>query len=115
MGSPKRRPGECVFSGKDRDEPMGKHVVYCFRVRTRDAVAIMADARRLLGYRRARTTNRYVHLNDGTLSQAAEWVAVGIYRKLCDTSRSNTVGKRAERPVVSPYCRPLERAHPELH
>ena len=122
--------GECVFPGKDGDEPMAKNVLYWFWVRTRDAVAIMADTRlhdlrhahashavmngerlhvagRLLGHRRASTTNP-------TLSQAAERVAVGIHRKLCDTSRSNAAGKRAERSVVPPYCRPLERVRPEL-
>ena len=40
-------------------------------------------AGRLLGHRRATTTNRYVHLDDATLSQAAQRVAVAIERKLC--------------------------------
>ena len=39
-------------------------------------------AGRLLGHRRATTTNRYVHLGDATLSQAAERVAVSIQRKM---------------------------------
>ena len=39
-------------------------------------------AGRLLGHRRASTTNRYVHLDDATLGQAAERVAVAIARKL---------------------------------
>ena len=39
-------------------------------------------AGRLLGHRRASTTNRYVHLDDATLSQAAERVAVAIRCKL---------------------------------
>ena len=42
-------------------------------------------AGRLLGHRRASTTNRYVHLDDATLSQAAERVAMAIQRKLCHT------------------------------
>lgn len=37
---------------------------------------------RLLGRRRATTTNRYVHLDDATPSQAAERVAVAVERKL---------------------------------
>ena len=41
-------------------------------------------AGRLLGHRRASTTNRYVHLDDATLRQAAERVAVAIRCKLCD-------------------------------
>ena len=39
-------------------------------------------AGRLLGRRRATTTNRYVHLDDATPSQAAERVAVAVERKL---------------------------------
>ena len=42
-------------------------------------------AGRLLGHRRASTTNRYVHLDDATLSQAAERVAVAIQGKLGHT------------------------------
>ena len=38
-------------------------------------------AGRLLGHRRASTTNRYVHLDDATLGEAAERVAA-IARKL---------------------------------
>ena len=41
-------------------------------------------AGRLLGHRRASTTNRYVHLDDVTLSQAAERVTVAIHEKLLD-------------------------------
>ena len=71
----------------------------------RDAAGIVADARlqdlrhahashavmsgeslhvtgRLLGHRRSSTTNRYVHLDDATLGQAAERVAVAIERRL---------------------------------
>ena len=39
-------------------------------------------AGRLLGHRRAITTNRYVYLGDATLSHAAERVAVAIKSKL---------------------------------
>ena len=42
-------------------------------------------AGRLLGHRRASTTNRYVHLDDATLSEAAERAALAIHRKLCHT------------------------------
>ena len=42
-------------------------------------------AGRLLGHRRASTTNRYVHLDDATLSQAAERVAASIQVKLSAT------------------------------
>ncbi|GEM_PF-5404300 len=45
---------------------------------------------RLLGHRRASTTNRYVHLNDATLSQTAERVAVAIERAM----RPESPGKR---------------------
>ena len=85
-----------------------------FWTTTRDAVGIVADARlhdlrhahashavmngeslhvagRLLGHRRASTTNRYVHLDDATLSQAAERVAETIRRKLSYSQRYNSV------------------------
>jgi len=39
-------------------------------------------AGRLLGHRRASTTKRYVHLDDATLSEAAERVAVAVQGKL---------------------------------
>lgn len=39
-------------------------------------------AGRLLGHRQATTTNRYVHLDDATLSQAAERVVPAVDRKL---------------------------------
>ena len=103
--------GEWVFPGKRGDEPLSENELHYFWTKTRDAAGIVADARlhdlrhahashavmngeslhvagRLLGHRRASTTNRYVHLDDGTLSQAAERVALGVQRKLCDTSAS---------------------------
>ena len=39
-------------------------------------------AGRLLGHQRASTTNRYVHLDDATLSQTAERVELAVERKL---------------------------------
>ena len=97
--------GEWVFPGKSGDEPLSENALYWFWIKTRDAAGIMADARlhdlrhahashavmngeslhvagRLLGHRRASTTNRYVHLDDTTLSQAAERVAVAVRAKL---------------------------------
>ena len=51
-------------------------------------------AGRLLGHRRATTTNRYVHLDDATLSQAAERVAASIQAKLSVTnSRAMPAGE----------------------
>ena len=90
---------------RERDEPLTQHALYKLWLRERDAAGIVADARlhdlrhahasaavmngeslhvaeRLLGHRRASTTNRYVHLDDATLSQAAERVAVAIRSKL---------------------------------
>ena len=98
--------GKWVFPGKCGDEPLTKGDLYSFWLKVRDAAGIVADARlhdlrhahashavmngeslhvagRLLGHRRASTTNRYVHLDDATLSQAAERVAVAIRSKLC--------------------------------
>ena len=101
--------GEWVFPGESGDEPLTKHALYKLWIRARDMAGIVADARlhdlrhahashtvmngeslhvagrllgRLLGHRRASTTNRYVHLDDATLSQAAERVAAAINRKL---------------------------------
>ena len=37
---------------------------------------------RLLGHRQASTTNRYIHLDDETLSHGAEHVAVAARAKL---------------------------------
>ena len=47
-------------------------------------------AGRLLGHRRASTTNRYVHLDDATLSLAVERVAMTIDRKLRATEWPST-------------------------
>ncbi len=97
--------GQWVFPGKGEDEPLSKHVLYDFWLGVRDAAGIVADARlhdlrhahashavmngeslhvagRLLGHRRASTTNRYVHLDDATLGQAAERVALAVHEKL---------------------------------
>ena len=97
--------GEWVFPGKDRDESLNKNDLYQFWIKARREAGIVADARlhdlrhahashavmngeslhvagRLLGHRRASTTNRYVHLDDATLSQAAERAAETIQQKL---------------------------------
>ena len=107
--------GEWVFPGKCADEPLGVNRLYWFWRTTRDAAGIVADARlhdlrhahashavmngeslhvagRLLGHRRVSTTNRYVHLDDATLSQSAERVALAIHWKLCDTESSELLG-----------------------
>ncbi len=95
---------------------MTKHILYWFWVKARDMAGIVADARlhdlrhahashavmngeslhvagRLLGHRRASTTNRYVHLDDVTLSQAAERVAVAIHAKLCQYNSMDGRGR----------------------
>ncbi len=83
--------GEWVFPGEKGDEPLSTDYLWRFWTKARDAAGIVADARlhdlrhvhashavmngeslhvagRLLGHRRASTTNRYVHLDDATLS-----------------------------------------------
>ena len=98
--------GEWVFPGEGGDGPLDKNDLYRFWLKARDAAGIVADARlhdlrhahashavmngeslhvagRLLGHRRASTTNRYVHLDDATLGEAAERVAAAIARKVC--------------------------------
>ena len=97
--------GEWMFPSEKGDEPLTKHALYSFWFKARDIAGVVADARlhdlrhlhashavmngeslhvagRLLGHRRASTTNRYVHLDDATLSQAAERVANALKRKL---------------------------------
>ena len=99
--------GEWVFPGKGGDEPLTKDDLYSFWLKARDTAGIVADARlhdlrhahashavmngeslhvagRPLGHRRASTTNRYVHLDDATLSQASERIAMEMQRKLSD-------------------------------
>ena len=106
--------GEWVFPGEDADGPLGVNRLYWFWRGVRDAAGIVADARlhdlrhahashavmsgeslhvagRLLGHRRASTTNRYVHLDDATLSQAAQRVAESIREKLRYSRRHDPV------------------------
>ena len=93
--------GEWVFPGDKGNGPLSTDDLWRFWIKARDAAGIVADARlhdlrhahashavmngeslhvtgRLLGHRRASTTNRYVHLDDATLSRAAERVATAI-------------------------------------
>ena len=101
----KTRSGEWVFPGTAREAHMSKGALYLFWCGVRDEAGIAADARlhdlrhshashaimngeslhmagRLLGHRRAATTNRYAHLDDATLREAAERVAGEIARRL---------------------------------
>ncbi len=87
--------GEWVFPGESGDGPMTEGALYWFWTKARDMAGTVADARlhdlrhahashavmngeslhvagRLLGHQRASTTNRYVHLDDATLSHVAE-------------------------------------------
>ena len=109
--------GEWVFPGKGGDERLTDGALYWFWTKARDLVGIVADARlhdlrhshashavingaslhvagRLLGHRRATTTNRYVHFDDATLGDAAERVAVTIQRKLCEVGRQRSNAPR---------------------
>ena len=91
--------GEWVFLGKIGDEPLTKGDLYSFWIKARNATGIPTDAQlcayashavmngenlhiaeRLLGHRCTRSTDRYAHFNDTSLSQAAERVAVTIRR-----------------------------------
>ena len=51
-------------------------------------------AGRLLGHRRASTTNRYAHLDDAALREAAERVAMTVQGKLNLTRECASVGHR---------------------
>ena len=87
--------GEWVFPHEQGDRPLTANELHWFWRKTHDAAGIVADARlhelrqphasargherrkrayvagRMLGHKRATTTNRYVQLDDTTLSQAA--------------------------------------------
>lgn len=99
-------PGGWVFPGALPGRPLSKQALYEFWRRVREEAGIVADARlhdlrhshashavmngeslhmagRLLGHRRAATTNRYAHLDDATLREAAERVTMEIVKKLC--------------------------------
>ena len=85
--------------------PLDKGDLYKFWLKARDAAGIVADARlhdlrhthashavmngeslhvvgRLLGHRRASTTAIYAHLDDATLGEAVERVALAVEWKL---------------------------------
>ena len=93
-----------MFPGTAREGLMSEGALYWFWCGVRDEAGLVQDARlhdlrhshashaimngeslhmagRLLGHRRAATTNRYAHLDDATLSEAAERVAIVIKRK----------------------------------
>ena len=72
--------GEWVIPGGKGDGPLSTNDLWAFWTKARDAAGIVAG--RLLGHRQASTTNRYVHLDDATLSQAAERVALAVHTKL---------------------------------
>ena len=106
--------GEWVFPAESGDGPMTKGALHWFWTKTRDLAGIVADARlhdlrhahashavmngeslhvagRLLGHRRASTTNRYVHLDDATLRLAAERVAEKIGQMLSSSHRHDSI------------------------
>ncbi|MCY4420130.1 MAG: tyrosine-type recombinase/integrase, partial [Gammaproteobacteria bacterium] len=110
--------GEWVFPGGKGNEPLSTDDLWRFWVKARDAAGIVADARlhdlrhahashavmngeslhiagRLLEHRRASTTNRYVYLDDATLSLAAERVAMLIQGKLCYIEGQHRHDKRS--------------------
>ena len=97
--------GEWVFPSKRAAEPLKESALYHFWHKVRAGAGIVADARlydlrhthashavmngeslyttgRLLGHRSPTTTNRYAHLDDATLGEAAERVAAAVQRKL---------------------------------
>ena len=96
---------EWVFPGGKGNGPLSTNDLWAFWTRTPDAARIMADARlnelrhvhvshavmncesrhvagRPLRHCAASTTNRYMHLDDATPSQAAERVALAVKQKL---------------------------------
>ena len=101
-----------MFPGDKGNGPLSADDLWRFWIKARDAAGIVADARlhdlrhahashavmhgeslhvagRLLGHRRASTTNRYVHLDDAILSEAAERVALAVQHKLWQGSEAD--------------------------
>ena len=97
--------GKWVLPGKCPDVPLKESALYSFWNKVRVRADIVADARlydlrhahashavmngeslyttgRLLGHRNPATTNRYAHLDDRTLGEAVERVAVAVQQKL---------------------------------
>ena len=100
--------GKWVLPGKRADVPLKESALYSFWNKVRVRAGIVADARlydlrhahashavmngeslyttgRLLGHRNPATTNRYAHLDDATLGEAVERVAVAVQQKLAAT------------------------------
>ena len=90
-----------VFLAIKGDGPLSTDCLWRFWIKARDAAGIVADARlhdlrhshvshavmngeslHVAGHHRATTTNRYVHLDDATLSQAVVRVASVIEENL---------------------------------
>ena len=113
-------PGEWVFPGKHAGAPLKEKSLYNFWGKARDEAGIVADARlydlrhahashavmsgeslytagRLLGHRNPTTTNRYAHLDDATLGEAAERVARAVQQKLA-ASGAARAPRRGEQP-----------------
>ena len=109
--------GEWVFPGDKGNGALSTDDLWRFWITARDAAGIVADARlhdlrhshashavmngeslhvagRLLGHRRATTTNRYVHLDNDTLSQAAERIALEMQRKLSNNDGQQTQAQK---------------------
>ena len=110
----KTASGEWGLPGDQGEGPLSADNLWRFGIKVRNGARIMADAPvhdlrhahpshavmngeslhvpgRLLGHRRDTATNRYVYLDESTLSDAAERVAVAIQRKLVARCDSITV------------------------
>ena len=108
LGLAETASGEWVFPDDKGNGSLSTDDLWRFWIKARDAAGIVMDARlhdlrhalashavmngeslhvagRLLGHRRATTTNRYVHLDDAILSQAAEREATTVELKLHGT------------------------------
>ena len=102
--------GEWVFPAENRDEPLSIGNLYWFWIMAPGMAGLMPDARlhdqrhahalhaamngeslhvtgRLIGHRRAFKTNRYDHLHETILSQAAERVPTALECKLLRDNR----------------------------
>ena len=119
--------GEWVFPGEHAGVPLKENALSYFWTKVRVKAGIVADARlydlrhahashavmngeslyiagRLLGHRSPITTNRYAHLDDATLGEAAERVAAAIQQKLSVS--------RAVRPHPAGEALGFDRNHP---
>ncbi len=116
-----RNGGEWVFPGTPAGPPLSEGTLRHFWTRVRSLAGLAADARlydlrhthashavmngeslyttgRLLGHRNPTTTHRYAHLDDATLSAAAERIGAEMQRRLAPPELPDGSGRKSPPP-----------------